>query len=86
MDTELHKLYYDPKIGFTNINSFYNKVKEKGFKYSRKEVNEWYKKQSINQIFSQIKPKIRSSIISFKSGECLQADLLDISKFKFKKT
>lgn len=84
MDEVLQKYYYDPKYGFTNVNNFHAKLKEMGYKYTKKQVNEWYKKQTVNQIYNKSQPKTRSSIIAFNAGECLQADLMDISKFKFK--
>ena len=67
MDEILQKYYYDPKYGFTNVNNFHAKLKEMGYKYTKKQVNEWYKKQTVNQIYNKSQPKTRSSIIAFNA-------------------
>jgi hypothetical protein len=85
MEDQLRSIYYDPKIGFTNLNLFYERVKEAKLKIPYKTVKEFYNNQSINQIYKHInKHEERSSIISFAVGNCLQCDLMVITKFKSK--
>ena len=84
MENKLHSIYYDPSQGLTNLTSFYNRVKENKLKVTYSQVRHFYEKQSINQIFKEPKPQIRESITAPDIGSYLQADLVDIKKFKFK--
>ena len=53
MNENLTKLFYDPKEGLTNVQDLYKRSREKGNKYTMKQVNEWYFNQPVNQIFKQ---------------------------------
>ncbi len=53
MDRLLQKLYYDSRTGFIAADKLYRKAKELDKKITRKQVKEWYKKQSLTQEFSQ---------------------------------
>ena len=85
MNEKLKKLYYDPIKGLTNVNTFYQRVKEEKIKASFTQVKNFYENQPLNQIYKEKnKHETMSSIIAFNVGSCLKADLLDIKKFKFK--
>ena len=84
MEEQLKKLYSDPAKGLTNLKTFWERVKENKIKATYSQVKEFYQKEPTNQIYKEVKPKIRSSIMAFKVGEFIQADLMEIRKFKFK--
>ena len=76
-------IFYNPKTGFIDLPSLYEKLQEAGYNFKYNDVKNWYQNQQINQIYK--KPmKIRSynKIISHYNqiGE-LQADLMDLKKF-----
>lgn len=86
INKELEKIYYDPTIGFSNLNDFIKKVEGKGLGYSQTDIKKWYKAQPVNQVFNDKKKKQFTTIQCPHTiaGGCLQADLMDISKYKSK--
>jgi hypothetical protein len=54
---ELKKLFYNPKEGLVSKDKLYLKAKEKGINLTRKEVNDFYDKQEINQVLKPIRKK-----------------------------
>ena len=77
----LEKLYYNPQIGFTSINKFFDKVKQYGYK--RNEVNKFIKSQATNQVhINKKRVTAFNSITSPAIDNNWQIDLLDIWKFK----
>lgn len=80
---KLEKLFYDPKTGFVNVNELIRKARENNINLSNAEITKWYKEQSINQIYYEKRKKNYIPIVSpWNSVGVLQADLMDISKFK----
>jgi len=79
---KLQEIYNDPKYGFSSLNTFYKKLKEMNITVSYKTVKDFYNKQKINQVFREPKKRERSSIVAYSLFGCLQADLMDIKKFK----
>jgi hypothetical protein len=80
---ELAKIYYDPKTGFVNAKTLYQKAKETGLKIKYNDVKKWYDEQAVNQIFKkQQKVKTYNRIRSHKhqTGE-MQGDLMDLKKY-----
>jgi hypothetical protein len=80
---ELENFYYNPKTGYTNLATLYQKQKEGGLNYKYKDVRQWYNDQKVNQIYKK-PPKIRTynRIRSHwnQTGE-MQGDLMDLTKF-----
>jgi IS30 family transposase len=83
MDEVLKKLYYDPKSGYINLVSLYEKTKELGLYYPFDDVAKWYYEQPVNQVYKKKTPVVSyNKIIShFNMVGEMQADLIDISKF-----
>ena len=52
-DAILQKVYYDPKIGLVSADRLYKKLKSQGV--TRKEVDEFLKKQQVQQLHYQPK-------------------------------
>jgi len=79
----LNKLWNDPETGLTSLTQFHNTVKQHGIKISMKELKNWYQEQSVNQITKRVK-RNESEFYPIQSPQhvdCLQADLMDISKY-----
>ena len=77
----LEKLFYNPEFGLTNSNNLYKIANEQGLNLSHKQITDWYKMQSVNQLYyPQVKRYIPISC-PFGSVGCLQIDLQDVSKF-----
>ena len=83
MNENLSQLFYNPKEGLSNVQELYKRSREKGHKYTLKQVREWYKDQPVNQIYKQPQKvqrfnKIQSN--NFSVGT-FQADLMDLQRF-----
>jgi hypothetical protein len=81
---DLEKIYYNPSIGFTDLNKFYDLVKKNKLNYTYKQISDWYNSQNVNEVYKQhtIKPKYQSIIAVGNKVGTLQMDLLDIKRFK----
>jgi hypothetical protein len=80
-DNVLKLIFYDPKIGFSDVNTLYHQAKEKKLPITFNDVYKWYFDQPINQIYKNpTKVKTYNKIRSHHNelGE-LQADLMDVS-------
>jgi len=79
---KIENLFYDPEIGFSNVNTFHKKLKEYAIHIPLNQLKEWYDSQEINQIFKKPKPVYQK--ISARSNNIgyLQCDLLDLGKLK----
>ena len=56
MDEVLKKLFYDPKKGYINLLSLYEKMKELGYYYTIEDVSKWYYDQPVNQVYKKKAP------------------------------
>lgn len=66
------------------VDALYKRAKAVDKTLKRKDVVEWYKKQSVNQVFKRTqKPTVfRAITCPYLTGSCVQADLLDVSNYK----
>ena len=83
MNENLSQLFYNPKEGLSNVGDLYKRAREKGHKYTLKQVKEWYFNQPVNQIYKQPQKvrrfnKIQSN--NYAPGT-FQADLMDLQRF-----
>jgi hypothetical protein len=83
MNEQLDLLWNDPEVGFTSLAQFSKNIKEKGVKITQKNLKEWFDSLSENQITKPVTrdPKAFIPIQCPPKVECLQADLMDISKY-----
>ena len=82
----LNELYLDPKIGFTGVNKFHEKLKQKDINIDKKELENWYNSLSLVQVTKPYrKPKKYSSIVAHYVGQIFQIDLMIYDRFKFNK-
>lgn len=75
---ELNKVYEE--YGSPGINKFKKILKELGLKHKSKDVDEFVKKQTSNQVFNEPKKK-SGHIVSFQYMDRVQIDIIDMSKF-----
>ena len=76
MDAYFSKIWYDPATGFVGADKMYDRVKSKG--YSKKQVQDWLKKQYVYQVQSQ---KPNPQYIPFDAPKGVyQADLMFYEK------
>ena len=75
MDSLLHKLYYDPEIGFISTNKLYSKAKKINQSITLKQVKEWYKAQSFIQQYSNQRKKFPQFKITSNNPNEWQMDL-----------
>ena len=83
MNENLSQLFYNPKEGLSNVQDLYKRARQKGHKYTLKQVREWYLNQPVNQIYKQPQKvkrfnKIQSN--NYTPGT-FQADLMDLQRF-----
>ena len=78
-DAILQKVYYDPKIGLVSADRFYKKLKSQGV--TREEVDEFLKKQQVQQLHYQSKKPMYYPIYSMMDGS-YQADLMFYPRLK----
>jgi hypothetical protein len=79
----LKRIFYDPKVDFTDVPTLYHQAREKKIPASYQQVMDWYYDQPINQIYKNpTKVRTYNRIYSHHNqvGE-LQADLMDVSNF-----
>ena len=79
----LKKIFYDAKIGFNDLNKFYDKVKYFNKNISYNEVKAFYENQKVNQVFKENEKKHYHYTKAFWGpGGDLKADIMDVSKFR----
>jgi hypothetical protein len=83
LNEDMSLIYYNTDTGYGSFQSLWNLVKKiHKRKYKWKDVLAWYKRQSVSQLFVARKVKFSKITCPFGTGGCLQADLMDISKYK----
>ena len=81
--SQLDKLYNDPKIGFSSITKFYNKVNEKYPQVTRKEVENFLKNKVDVQLLKEIRrPKKYNTIVASAPMDSVQIDLLIYDRYE----
>jgi hypothetical protein len=79
---ELKKLFYNPKEGLVSKDKLYAKVKEKGINLTKKEVNEFYDNQEINQVLKPLrKQKEFNTYKANYPGHIYQLDIIVYNRF-----
>ena len=82
INTEIKELFYDPKIGLTSLDKFYRKVKEKFPEVKLKDVETFYNKQNINQLFTRVvKPKVFNSMYSWYVNNIWEIDFIVYNRY-----
>ena len=81
---KLRKLFYDPKIGFVSMDKLYKKVIENDINVSKKDVQEFYNSQPINQVMRPPrKTKIYNTIYAHYPGEIYQMDIIIYDRYMY---
>ena len=79
---ELKQLFYNPKEGLVSKDKLYAKVKEKGINLTKKEVNEFYDNQEINQVLKPLrKQKEFNTYKANYPGHIYQLDIIVYNRF-----
>jgi len=82
MNQNLANLFYDPQAGLSGVRDLFKRTRERGYKYSYKQVKEWYEDQPVNQIYKQpqkVKEYNQIKSQNFAPGT-FQADLMDFRR------
>lgn len=86
MSSEIEKLasiFYNPKMGLINSSKLYKKAVEHGVNLTKKEVDDFYKKQPISQVVHRtVKPKKFTSIQANYVGNIYQMDVIVYDRYK----
>lgn len=85
-NNELKKLFYDVKSGFSSLDKLYRKVNEKGLKYTRNEVKDFYDSQPVKQVLKpSVKQKEYSSYVGYHPGYIYQMDIIVYDRYTYNK-
>ena len=80
---KLKEIFYDKKEGLSNLNKLYEKVQEEHLNISRKQIQDFYEKQSITKIMKPVrKPKYFNSYVANYAGHIYQLDIINYTRFK----
>ena len=80
---KLKEIFYDKKQGLSNLNKLYEKVQEEHLNISRKQIQDFYEKQSITKIMKPVrKPKYFNSYVANYAGHIYQLDIINYTRFK----
>ena len=86
MEEIIKTLYYNPKVGFSSLNKFYQKCKEADNRITLKQVREFLQKQKTYQVNKQDKkPKYYTSIYAPYPLYNCQVDILVYDKYEVDK-
>jgi hypothetical protein len=71
------------EYNFPSLNKFYQILKDKGLKYTRKEIKEFIDNQNVNQVHSNVVERRSNQlyITANEPNEIFQIDLLDYQKY-----
>jgi len=84
--TELKKLYYNPKTGLSNSKKFYLTARENGLTFTHKQINDFVKKQNVDQVFKTVKrPKYFSTITVDGIRSEFQIDIIVYDRYEYHK-
>ena len=80
---KLNELWEDPETGLTSFAQFRKTAKEHGITITVEKLKEWYDQREENQVTKRVTRNVASFIpIQCPDNvECLQMDLMDISKY-----
>jgi hypothetical protein len=81
---KLKKIFYDPKQGLVSVKKLYEKTKDLELGLTFKQVNDFYKAQSINQVLKPIrKPKEFNSYRALYPGHIFQMDIIVYDRYTY---
>ena len=81
---QLKELYYNSKSGLTNSKKFYLTAKEYGLNFSHKQIDEFVKKQNINQVFKPIQRQEKYSTITVSGVRSeFQMDIMVYDRYQY---
>ena len=82
--SELTDLYYDPKTGLISIDKFYKRLKDLGYNFKRKEVEDFVRKQFVYQVNKQVnKPKVFNTIYAPFNRYGYQMDIMVYDRYEY---
>jgi hypothetical protein len=82
---KVKKLFYDTKQGLVSFNKFYDKIKENNINITKKQAEEFYKNQEVNQVLKPInRPKIYNSIVANFPRDIFQMDIMIYDRYEYR--
>ena len=78
----IKKLFYNPEIGLTNLNTFIKRVKQIEPSIDKNDIKEFYEKQEINQLLKPIqKPKQFNSVVANFPKDTFEIDFIIYDRY-----
>ena len=86
INTELNKIYYDIKTGFSSLDKLYTQAKLAGLNITKKEVKNYRDNQGLNQVLKPIrKQKEYSSHYAFQPRHIYEMDIIVYDRYTYHK-
>jgi hypothetical protein len=83
--SKVKNLFYDTKQGLISFDKFFDKIKENKINVTKKEAEEFYKKQEINQLLKPVKkPNKYNSIVAGYPGDIFQMDIMIYDRYEYR--
>ena len=80
--SKIKELFYDPKIGLVSLDKFYKKVQKIYPDIKFKDIEKFYNKQNINQIFERtLRPKVYNSMYSWYCNNIWEVDFIVYNRY-----
>jgi hypothetical protein len=81
--SDIKKIFYDPKTGLISLDKFYKKLKKIDPDIQHKDIENFYNKQEINQIFKRLtKPRVYNSVYANFPRHIYQIDFVVYNRFE----
>lgn len=81
---KLKELFYNTKKGLVSLEKLKKKAKEEGIELSYKDIEKFYKAQSINNLLKPVrKPKKFNSIVANYPSHIYQMDIINYQRYKY---
>lgn len=81
---QLKDLYYDTKHGFSNNKKFYLTAKDHGLNFTHKQIDDFIKKQNVDQLFKSVKRQDQYSTITVEGIRSeFQMDIMVYDRYQY---
>lgn len=81
---KLKELFYNTKKGLVSLEKLKKKAREEGIGLSYKDIEKFYKEQSINNLLKPVrKPKNFNSIVANYPSHIYQMDIINYQRYKY---
>jgi hypothetical protein len=82
INAKIKDLFYDPRIGLLSLDKFYKKVQKIIPEATFKDVQKFYNKQNINQVFERtLRPKVYNSMYAWYCNNIVEIDFIVYNRY-----